>query len=94
MPANPDFFEPEKGTHRGTTKRKDVTSPKPAMGQEVAGGSEPGLLGQRWSSRQAAARPAIIDVEELAGELEEGEVHGESQLQRQKMANQAPQLQA
>ena len=69
-------------------------SPKLATGQEVAGGSEPSLLGQQQSSRQAAVQPAIIDMEESARELEGSEVQGESQLQCRKMANQALQLQA
>ena len=64
------LLEPEKGTHRGTAKGKDVTSPKLATGQEGAVDNEPGPSGQRRSSRQAAARPAIVDVEESAGELE------------------------
>ena len=85
-------MEPEKGTCQGTTKWKDTTSPKPVTGQEVAGGSEPGPLGQQWSSRQAVACPAIVDVEESARDLEEGEGPGESPLQCQKLANQAPQL--
>ena len=83
-------LKPEKGTRRGTTKGKDAMSPKPATGQEGAGDNEPGLLGQRRSSRQAAARPAIIDVEESAGELEVGEVQGKSPLQRRRRANQSP----
>ena len=72
------------------TKGKDRMSPKPVTGQEGAGNNEPGPSGQRWSSRQAAARPAIIDVEESAGEPEVGEVQGKSLLQRQRRANQAP----
>ena len=65
---------------------------KPVMGKEAAGGSEPGLLGQQQSSCQAVAHPAIVDVEELAGDLEEGEGPGESPLQHRKLANQALQL--
>ena len=64
------------------TKGKDVTSPKPATGQEGAGNNEPGPSGQRRLSRQAAAWPAIVDVEESARELEVGEVQGKSLLQR------------
>ena len=71
------------------TKWKDAMSLKPVTGQEAAGGSEPGPLGQQWSSCQAVVRPAIVDIEESARELEESEVHSESQLQRRKMANQA-----
>ena len=82
-------LKPEKGTRWGMTKWKDVMSLKPVTGQEAAGGSEPSPLGQQWSSCQAVARPAIVDIEESARELEESEVHSESQLQRRKMANQA-----
>ena len=65
---------------------------KPAMGQ--AGGNEPSLSGQRWSSPQAVVHPAIVDMEELAGEFEVSEVQGESQLQCRRTTNQALQLQA
>ena len=64
------LLEPEKGTRQGLTKGKDATSPKPATGQEGAVDNEPGPSGQRRSSRQAAVRPVIVDVEESAGELE------------------------
>ena len=64
------LLEPEKGTRWGTTKGKDATSPKPVTGQEGAVDNEPGPSGQRRLSRQAAARPAIVDMEESAGELE------------------------
>ena len=74
------------------TKWKDVTSLKPATGQEVAGSNEPGPLGQQRSSRQAVAHPAIVDMEELAGEFEVSEVQGESQLQCRRTTNQALQL--
>ena len=74
-------LNPEKGTRRGTTKGKDVTSPKLVTGQEGAGDNEPGLSGQRQSSQQAAVRPAIVDMEESAGELEVGEVQGKFPLQ-------------
>ena len=70
------------------TKGKDVTSPKPVTGQEGAVDNKPGLSGQRRSSRQVAARPAIVDVEESAGEPEVGEVQGKSPLQRRRRANQ------
>ena len=49
---------------------------KPATAQEAAEGSEPGLLGQQRPSRQAAARPAIIEAEELAEEMDGGEEKG------------------
>ena len=58
------------------TKRKEAMSPKPAERQEVAGGSEPELLGQWWSSHQAVVRPMIINMEELAGESEENGAQG------------------
>ena len=74
-------LKPEKGTRRGTTKRKDTMSPKLATGQEVTGGNEPSPSGQQQSSRQAAACPAIVDVEESARKLEVSEVQGESHLQ-------------
>ena len=45
--------------------------------QEAAAGSEPGPLGQRRPSCQAAAHPAIIEVEELAEEMGGGEEKGE-----------------
>ena len=45
--------------------------------QEAAGGSEPGLSGQRHPSRQAVARPAIIEVEESAEERDGSEDKGE-----------------
>ena len=77
-------LKPEKVTRRGTTKGKDAMSPKPATGQEGAGDNEPGPSGQRPSSRQAAARPAIVDMEESAGEPEVGEVQGKSPLQRRR----------
>ena len=48
-----------------------MTSPKPVMGQEVAGGNEPSLSGQRWSSHQAAVHPAIVDVELAGGVVRE-----------------------
>ena len=60
---------------------KDVGGLKPTMVPEAAGGSEPGPLGQRWPSRQAAARPAIIEVEESAEEMDRGEEKGEFSLQ-------------
>ena len=83
-------LKPEKGTRQDTTKGKDTTSPKLVMGQEGAGDNEPSPSGQRRSSRQAVARPAIVDVEESAGELEVSEVQGKSPLQRRRRANQAP----
>ena len=49
---------------------------KPVTGQEAAGGSEPGLSGQWQPSHQAAVRPAIIDVEEPAEEMDGGEEQG------------------
>ena len=49
---------------------------KLATGQEVAGGSEPGSLGWRRPSHQAAAHPAIIEVEESAEEMDRGEEKG------------------
>ena len=82
-------LKPEKGTHQGTTKGKDATSPKPATGQEGAGDNEPGPSGQRRSSQQAAAWPAIIDMEESAGELEVSEVQGKFPLQRRRRADPA-----
>ena len=83
-------LKPEKGTRQGMTKGKDVTSPKLVTGKEGAGDNEPGLSGQRRLSRQAVARPAIVDVEESARELEVSEVQGKSPLQCQRRANQAP----
>ena len=74
----------EKGTRQGTTKGKDVTSPKPATGQEGAGNNEPGPSGQQRLSQQAVAWPAIVDMEESAGEPEVGEVQGKSPLQRRR----------
>ena len=73
------------------TKWKDVTSPKPATGQEVAGGSEPGLLGQQQSSCQAAAWPTIIDEVESAEEVEGDGAQGKIPWAGRKVANQAMQ---
>ena len=56
--------------------RKDAVGLKPATGQEVVGGSELGLSGQRRPSRQAAAHPAIIKAEELVEEMDGGEEKG------------------
>ena len=75
-------------------KRKDAMSPKPVKGQEAARGGEPKSSGQRWSSCQAAVRPAIIDVEELAREVEGSEVQGKFLQQHPKMASQALHLRA
>ena len=58
------------------TNHKDAAGLKPATGQEAAGGSEPGPSGQRRPSRQAAARPTIIEVEESAEEMDGGEEQG------------------
>ena len=59
------------------TNRKDTGALKPTTAQEAVAGSELGPSGQRRPSRQAAVRPAIIEVEELAEEMggvgEEGE---------------------
>ena len=49
---------------------------KPATAQEAAGGSEPGPSGQRRPSRQAAARPMIIEAEESVEEMDGGEEKG------------------
>ena len=45
--------------------------------QEAVAGSELGPSGQRRPSRQAAAWPAIIEVEESAEEMGGGEEKGE-----------------
>ena len=66
-------------------KRKDAMGLKPVMGQEVAGGSEPGLSGQRQPSCQAVVHPMIIDVEESAKELDGGEEQGKASLCRQNL---------
>ena len=65
-----------KVTHQGTMNRKDAAGLKAAMGQEAAGGSEPGPSGQQRPSRQAAARPAIIEAEESVEEMDGGEEKG------------------
>ena len=70
VPADPNSSETRERNSSGYDKRKDATSPKLATGQEGAVDNEPGLSGQRRSSQQAAARPAIVDVKESAGELE------------------------
>ena len=57
--------------------RRDAGGVKPTAVQEAAGGSKPGPSGQRRPSRQAAARPAIIEVEELAEERDGSEDKGE-----------------
>ena len=48
--------------------------------QEAVGGSELGPSGQRWPSCQAAARPAIIEAEESAEEMDGGEEKGKFSL--------------
>ena len=70
------LLEPEKVTRRGTMNRKDTACLKAATGQEAVGGSEPGPWGQRRPSRQAAARPAIIEAEESVKEMDGGEEKG------------------
>ena len=65
-------LEPEKVTRQGTTNRKDAGGLKPTTAQEAVGGSELGPSGQRRPSRQAAAQPAIVEVEELAKEMDGG----------------------
>ena len=45
--------------------------------QEAAVGSEPGPSGQQRPSRQAAAQPAIVEVEESAEEMDGGAEKGE-----------------
>ena len=87
-------LEPEKGTCQGTTKWKDAMSLNPATGQEAAGGSEPSLLGQLWSSHQAAVWPAIIDKAESAEEVEGDGVQGKILWAGRKVANQATQSQS
>ena len=87
---SPILIEPEKGTCQGTMKRKDAASPKPAKKQEAAGSSEPESSGQRRSQRQAAAQPAIIDVEGSAGETEESGMQGKCTWEG-KVANQVSQ---
>ena len=62
------------------TNQKDAMGLKPVMGQEAAGGSEPGPSGQRRPSRQAVVHPTIIDVEESAEELDGGEEQGKALL--------------
>ena len=57
--------------------RKDTGALKPTTAQEAAAGSEPGPLGQQCPSHQAAARPTIIEVEELVEEMGGGEEKGE-----------------
>ena len=57
--------------------RKDTGGLKPTTAQEAAAGSELGLSGQRHPSRQAAARPVIVEVEESAEEMGGGEEKGE-----------------
>ena len=47
------------------------------MAQEAVAGSEPGPSGQWRPSRQAAARPAIVEVEESAEEMDGGAEKGE-----------------
>ena len=71
------LLEPEKVTRRGTMTRKEAGGTKPTATQVAAGESEPGPLGQRRPSRQAAARPPIIEVEESAEERDGGEDKGE-----------------
>ena len=60
--------------------RKDVGGLKPTTAQEATGGSEPGPSGQRWPSHQAVVRPAIIEAEELAEEMDGGEEKGKFSL--------------
>ena len=60
-----------------TTTRKEAGGMKPMATQVAAGESEPGPSGQRCPSRQAAARPPIVEVEELAEERDGGEDKGE-----------------
>ena len=57
--------------------RKEAGALKPTTAQEAAAGSEPGPSGQRHPSHQTAARPAIIEVEESAEEMDGGEEKGE-----------------
>ena len=57
--------------------RKDAGGVKPTAAQEAAAGSEPGPSGQWCPSHQAAARPAIIEVEESAEERDGSEDKGE-----------------
>ena len=59
------------------TNRKDTGGLKLTMAQEAVAGSEPGPSGQWHPSRQAAACPAIIEVEESAEEMGGGEEKGE-----------------
>ena len=59
------------------TNRKDAGGLKLMTVLEAVGGSEPGPSGQWRSSRQTAARPAIIEVEESAEEMDGGEEKGE-----------------
>ena len=84
-------MELEKGTHRGTMKQKDAMSLKPVKKQEVAGSSEPKLSGWQQSQCQAAAPPAIMDVEESAGEMEESGMQGKCTQEGRKVANQVSQ---
>ena len=74
------WLEPEKITHQGTTNRKDAGGLKPTTAPEAVGGSKPGPSGGRQPSRQAAAWPAIIEVEESAEEMDGGEEKGEFSL--------------
>ena len=74
--------EPEKVTRRGTTTRKEAGGTKPTATQVVAGESEPRPSGQRRPSRQAAARPPIVEVEESAEDRDGGDDKGELLLRR------------